>query len=416
MKPRMLLIVLVIVSQALAARNALGKTPEVSNARLETAAAAGGLPAAVRRAGGGSDPVWVAWSVPVVAGQGYTCCLDRDFKSSRCKLESRNQSWGSSSRDRRSDPELTVLARVQSGKVGRVWGVSASCPLDAGGRRFVWLEGVKPEESVALLAGVAREIAAGKKDEDLEQQAMAVLAYHGNAAADAALEEMAGTRYRFDTREHALFWIGNARGRRGYQFLSRVVKGDPNAEIREKAVFALSQSPVPEAPDAILGVAKTDRSAKVRGESLFWLAQTGSPKAGPAILEALEKDPSGEVRQKAVFALHELRDGAGTPHLTRLARGHRDSEIRKEAVFWLAQGEGAKADAILEVIGKDPEPEVRKHAVFSLSQLHGGQGIPHLARLARESRDKAVRKEAIFWLGQSDDPRAFDLLEKILER
>ena len=415
MNTRMLIIVLVILSQALASQYALGKTPEVANARIETAAA-GGLAAAMRRAGGSGDPVWVAWAVPVAPGQGYTCCLDRNFKSSRCMLESHNQSWGSSSRDQRADPELTILARIQGGKVGRVRSVSASCPMDAGGRRFVWLEGVKPEESVTLLAGVAREASGGKekKGEDLEQQALAALAYHATAAADTALEDMAGARYPFDTREHALFWIGQARGRRGYQFLSRVVKDDPSADIREKAIFSLSQSDVPEAPDTILGVAKTDGSAKVRGEALFWLAHTGSPKAAPAILEALEKDASEEVRKKAVFALHELRDGAGMPHLARLSRSHRDPEIRKEAVFWLAQGDDAKADTILEVIGKDPESEVRKHAVFSLSQLHDGAGIPHLARLARESRDKSVRKEAIFWLGQSKDPRAFDLLEEIL--
>ena len=35
-------------------------------------------------------------------------------------------------------------------------------------------------------------------------------------------------------------------------------------------------------------------------------------------------------------------------------------------------------------------------------------------RLVRESRDREVRKKALFWLGQSKDPRALDFLSELL--
>jgi HEAT repeat protein len=35
-------------------------------------------------------------------------------------------------------------------------------------------------------------------------------------------------------------------------------------------------------------------------------------------------------------------------------------------------------------------------------------------RLGRESRDPKVRKEAFFWLAQSDDPEALKYLDKVL--
>ena len=37
-----------------------------------------------------------------------------------------------------------------------------------------------------------------------------------------------------------------------------------------------------------------------------------------------------------------------------------------------------------------------------------------LLRIARENKDKEIRKRAIFWLGQGKDPRALDYFESVL--
>jgi hypothetical protein len=40
--------------------------------------------------------------------------------------------------------------------------------------------------------------------------------------------------------------------------------------------------------------------------------------------------------------------------------------------------------------------------------------VPLLINVAKTNKNPAVRKQAIFWLGQSKDPRALDYLEEIL--
>ena len=65
---------------------------------------------------------------------------------------------------------------------------------------------------------------------------------------------------------------------------------------------------------------------------------------------------------------------------------------------------------------EDPETEVRKQAVFALSQLPKDESVPKLIEVARTHRDAAVRKQAMFWLGQSRDPRALTFFEQILTR
>jgi HEAT repeat protein len=45
-----------------------------------------------------------------------------------------------------------------------------------------------------------------------------------------------------------------------------------------------------------------------------------------------------------------------------------------------------------------------------------GEGVPKLIEVARTNRNAEVRKKAIFWLGQSKDPRALAFFEEVLTR
>ncbi len=89
--------------------------------------------------------------------------------------------------------------------------------------------------------------------------------------------------------------------------------------------------------------------------------------------------------------------------------------VRKQAVFWLGQAAGEAATKDLATLADSSDRDVQKAAVFALSQLHDGAGVPDLIRIARTHPDPAVRRRAMFWLGQSHDPRALSLFEEILE-
>ena len=82
----------------------------------------------------------------------------------------------------------------------------------------------------------------------------------------------------------------------------------------------------------------------------------------------------------------------------------------------MAQKAGQKASAaITERIEQDPDTEVKKRAVFALSQMPKDEGVPLLINVARNNPNPAVRKQAMFWLGQSKDPRAVDFFAEILK-
>ena len=105
------------------------------------------------------------------------------------------------------------------------------------------------------------------------------------------------------------------------------------------------------------------------------------------------------------------------PQLLRLARATEvREETRRQAVFWLGQAAGAETAKGLDSIVTDAggDIEIRKQAVFALSQRPAEEGVPVLIGIARTNRHPELRKTALFWLGQSDDPRALTLFEEIL--
>jgi hypothetical protein len=107
------------------------------------------------------------------------------------------------------------------------------------------------------------------------------------------------------------------------------------------------------------------------------------------------------------------------PRLLEIARSTRLAEdTRRQAVFWLGQAAGEAAvrglDSLVGDGRSDSDLEVRKHAVFALSQRPADEGVPVLIRIARTNRHPELRKTALFWLGQSEDPRALSLFEELL--
>ncbi len=98
------------------------------------------------------------------------------------------------------------------------------------------------------------------------------------------------------------------------------------------------------------------------------------------------------------------------PMLLKLARDDRaPGRTRHQAVFWLGQAAGEAATQDLTDLVDDAD-------VFALSQQPREAGVPALIRIARTHPEPAVRRKALFWLGQSGDPRALALFEELLTK
>lgn len=136
-------------------------------------------------------------------------------------------------------------------------------------------------------------------------------------------------------------------------------------------------------------------------------------------LLSLARQDNSPAAKKAIFPAMLADSVTLWPDLLRIAKDANVSrKVRSSAVFWLGQAAGDAATKGLTDLVDDggADREVRESAVFALSQRPKDEGVPALIRIAKQNPDPELRRKAIFWLGQSDDPRALSLFEELLTR
>jgi hypothetical protein len=123
---------------------------------------------------------------------------------------------------------------------------------------------------------------------------------------------------------------------------------------------------------------------------------------------------AGDAISAASFA-----DGVDVaPELTRLV-GDADAmtAARKDALFWLGQSETEKTQDLISLYASLEPYALREHFTFVLSQRHDdAPALDKLIDIAQHDADFKVRKQAMFWLGQSNDPKAIKFFQTILMR
>jgi HEAT repeat protein len=167
----------------------------------------------------------------------------------------------------------------------------------------------------------------------------------------------------------------------------------------------------------------TDLRVYVGGE---WRASTsatdlglvGAKDAASYLLGLAARDES-RASEKAIFPAVLADSVTIWPDLLKIVKADNVSrKVKRSAVFWLGQAAGDAATRGLTDLVDDgnADHEVRETAVFALSQRPREEGVPALIRIVKQNKDPDLRRKAIFWLGQSDDPRAISLFEELLTR
>ena len=149
------------------------------------------------------------------------------------------------------------------------------------------------------------------------------------------------------------------------------------------------------------------------GRLLYWIEEVGADES----LEWLSKmiEEKGDLSERGLMAMSMHAGERSIDLLIERARSPYPASVRGKALFWLAHRAGNRVVGTLTEALDDPETEIKKAAVFGLSQLPPDEGVPLLIKVAREHGNREVRRDAIFWLGQSRDPRAFDFIVGILK-
>lgn len=220
-----------------------------------------------------------------------------------------------------------------------------------------------------------------------------------------------------EVREQAVFWLGQVRSERAITALDSIMRNAASPELREKALFALSQQRADRAAAALRSIAEdTAQSQELREKAIFWIGQQRSPANAQYLRQLFERTRSEELREKIMFSLSQMRGEGNDQWLLGIVGDKRNAlETRKRALFSAGQNQAPVAE-LVGLWAKLDEQEMKEQLIFVLHERRDGAAIDKLIDIAKTEKNVELRKKAIFWLGQSRDPRVQQLLVDIINQ
>jgi len=270
-----------------------------------------------------------------------------------------------------------------------------------------WLgQKARSDKAIAFLQAIAHK----DTNVDIAKGAVFALSEAPDGRGLPALRTIIETMANQKVRQQAVFWLGQKdHSDETIQLLERIAQNDKDERVRDRAVFTLAEMKDGRGIESLQRIAEKNSSVKIREQAVFWLGQKARSDSVIQYLTTIVlKDANQGVRERALLGLAEAPEGRGEDALKNIAEKSDDPATRKKAVFWL--GQKARTEEAFTFLGtclrNDPDPQVRDAALMALAQAPKNKGVPALIEIAKSHPDKAMRKKAIFWLGQSKDPRA----------
>jgi HEAT repeat protein len=251
----------------------------------------------------------------------------------------------------------------------------------------------------------------------LRRKAVFLIAQESAAGTEDILLETARTDPDQQVREQAVFWLSQVGTERAVGALDSILRTSKDPALQEKAVFALSQHDSPQASQALRTYAeRPGLPENVREKAIFWIGQSGG-KENEAFLRGLYgRLKEVELRNKVLFSLSQAGGPENMRWLLGVAKDNTQPvELRKQALFWAGQGDAPIAD-LATLYSTLNVRELREQVIFVYSQRDDSAAVDRLLEIARRDPDTELRKKALFWLGQSSDPRAAKALQDIIEQ
>jgi len=220
-------------------------------------------------------------------------------------------------------------------------------------------------------------------------------------------------------RAEAIQWLGQTRSPRAIAALDSIASSATDDAILEKAIFGLSQSRDERSDAALRRIAADDRkSAHARTQAIFWFGQTHRDADDMRFLrELFSRAHDEEIQGSIIQAMAQAHTSESMRWLIDLARDKSLSiDARKNALFWAGQN-GADLRQLVSLYDEmKGQTEIQNQLIFVFSQRRDGQAIEKLMDIATNDPDRDLRKQAIFWLGQSHDPRVQKFLLDLINR
>jgi HEAT repeat protein len=252
---------------------------------------------------------------------------------------------------------------------------------------------------------------------ELRRRAVFVLSQKRTAETEDVLLSVARNDPDGDVRQQAVFWLSQVGSDRAVASLDSILRSSTDEDLREKAAFALSQIRGARSNQILRDyAAREDAPEETREKAVFWLGQRHDDDNAAFLRELYGRVTPTDLKEKILFSLSQMRSSENTRWLMDLAVNSReDIELRKKALFWAGQT-GADMGDLVRLYDRTSDADMKEQLIFVYSQRHESQALDKIMDIARHETNPELRTKALFWLGQSHDPRAAQVLLEIINQ
>jgi TolA-binding protein len=252
----------------------------------------------------------------------------------------------------------------------------------------------------------------------LRRQAMFLVSQKKSPETAAILLAAARNDPDAEVRANAVFWLSQVNAPEATAALDSILQYGADEELQEKAVFALSQQRGEEAARALRAhLERQGVSDNVKENIIFWLGQKRSTENAQYLKDFYAKTTSAALKEKVLFSLSQMSLEENARWLIGVAQNEREPiEVRKNALFWAGQMKQVPFSELAGMYGRVQSREMKEQLIFVYSQRRETEAVDQLLQIARTETDPELRKNAIFWLSQSRDPRVADFLLEMINK
>ena len=304
-----------------------------------------------------------------------------------------------------------------------------------------------PGPALAGSVGYSRQ---SQADDDVRMQALNALLQMDAGNAIPILREVLANRdpARVAMRRRAVFLVAQKRIEGREEILLEAARNDPDLEVREQAVQWLSQVRTDQAVAALDSILQSSTERSLQEKAIVALSQHRSDRAGEilreyALREGADVDLRSQViqwvgqrrgnteflrqlypmldnpdlKERTLFALSQRRNEENAQFLMGIAMDEsEDTRMRTRALFWMGQMRGVNQD-LYTLYDRVDGREMKEQLISVYGQRRRDSlAVNQLISIVRNEADNELRSKAIFWLGQTRDPRAIEVLRELINR
>jgi hypothetical protein len=201
--------------------------------------------------------------------------------------------------------------------------------------------------------------------------------------------------------------------------IEQILAGNSSVNVKENALFVLSQSQTPRAKDIIANAAKSSTNPDVQLKAVRYLGAMGGGDTVSRLQEIYRQSNDSALKRVVIQALFTSRMGSATAGtssidaLSEIARTEKDFELKRIAIRDLGTMDVSRTgETLRSIYAADNTQEVRKEVINALAIQ---KNATILVDLAKGEKDLAMKKEIVSKLSTMRSKEATDYMLELLK-